>query len=101
MGHDNIVGYPDNFVQSTERHPMEHLSKVIAERGWKEVRIGLEMDNYWFSSQGLYTLRNAFGDTALHDSTGLVNWQRSVKSDRKLNSSAGRKDCRCHACKSF
>ena len=34
MGHDNIVGYPDNFVQSTERHPMEHLSEVIVNR-WR------------------------------------------------------------------
>ena len=28
MSHDNIVGYPDHYVQSTERHPMEHLSQA-------------------------------------------------------------------------
>ena len=25
MSHDNIIGYPDHYVQSTERHPMDYL----------------------------------------------------------------------------
>jgi ectoine hydrolase len=80
MGHDNIVGYPDNYVQSTERHPMEHLAEVVAARGWGAARIGVEMDNYWFSAKAYTTLCKAFGESRLIDSTGLVNWQRSVKS---------------------
>ena len=84
MGPDNVVGYPDNFVQSTERHPMEHLSHVIVERGWKDARIGLEMDNYWFSAKAFTTLCRAFRESNLHDSTGLVNWQRGVKSDLEV-----------------
>jgi ectoine hydrolase len=84
MGHDNIVGYPDNYVQSTERHPMEHLAEVVAARGWKNVRVGVEMDNYWFSAKAYATLCKAFGESRLIDSTGLVNWQRSVKSDAEV-----------------
>jgi hypothetical protein len=34
LEHDNIIGYPDHYVQSTERHPMDLLSQIIAERGW-------------------------------------------------------------------
>ncbi len=31
LEHDNIIGYPDHYVQSTERHPMDYLSaKLIA-----------------------------------------------------------------------
>ena len=29
LADDNIVGYPDHYVQSTERHPMDYLSQVI------------------------------------------------------------------------
>jgi len=84
MGHDNIAGYPDHYVQSTERHPMEHLSRLIADRGWKDALIGLEMDNYWFSAKAHTTLLKAFKPNNLQDATGLVNWQRSVKSDLEV-----------------
>ena len=29
LSHDNIVGYADHYVQSTERHPMDYLSEVL------------------------------------------------------------------------
>ncbi len=32
LAHDNIVGYPDHYVQSTERHPMDYLSTVLSDR---------------------------------------------------------------------
>ena len=47
---DNVVAYPDHYVQTTERHPMEHLASVIAERGYGGMRIGVEMDNYYYSA---------------------------------------------------
>jgi ectoine hydrolase len=85
MGHDNIVGYPDIYVQSMERHPMEHLAQLVNERGWQDARVGLEMDNYWFSAKAYTTIVEHFKGAALHDSTGLVNWQRSVKSDFEID----------------
>jgi ectoine hydrolase len=63
---------------------MEHLSMVIADRGWSKARIGLEMDNYWFSAKAYTTLCKACTDSNLFDATGLVNWQRSVKSDYEV-----------------
>ena len=56
MSHENIAGYPDHYVQSPERHPMAHLSALIAERGWGAARIGVEMDNYWFSAAAFESL---------------------------------------------
>ncbi len=85
MSHDNIVGYPDHFVQSTERHPMEHLAKEIEDRGWARARIGVEMDNYWFSAAANDTLRRNLKDASFHDATGLVNWQRAVKSEHEID----------------
>ena len=35
LAHDNIVGYPDHYVQSTERHPMDYLSA-----GHRRARLG-------------------------------------------------------------
>lgn len=84
MAHANIVGYPDHYVQSTERHPMEVLSALIAERGWGAARIGVEMDNYWFSAAAFALLQKHLPNARFQDSTGLVNWQRAVKSEQEL-----------------
>src|SRR6188768_3770172 len=45
----DIIGYPDHYVQSTERHPMDYLAAKLAERGLDTLGVGVEMDNYWFS----------------------------------------------------
>jgi len=50
LRHENIIGYPDHYVQSTERHPMDYLSGILKDRGWGGLRIGVEMDNYYFSA---------------------------------------------------
>jgi ectoine hydrolase len=80
----NIAGYPDHYVQSTERHPMDHLSGLIAGRGWGKARIGVEMDNYWFTAAALGALKSHLRDARFGDATGLVNWQRAVKSDNEI-----------------
>ncbi len=57
LNHDNIIGYADHYVQSTERHPMDFLSQIIEERGWDKLTIGVEMDNYWFSAAAYGSLQ--------------------------------------------
>ena len=84
MDHANISGYPDNFVQSTERHPMQHLAGLIGERGWAKGRIGVEMDNYWFTAAAHATLVKELPNARFEDADGLVNWQRLVKSDNEV-----------------
>ncbi len=84
MDHGNIVGYPDHYVQSTERHPMDFLSGVIGERGWDKARIGVEMDNYYFSAAAYRSLKSHLPNAAFQDATGLVNWCRAVKSPQEI-----------------
>ncbi|MTI45097.1 ectoine hydrolase [Roseibium hamelinense] len=84
MHEDNILFYPDHYVQSTERHPMEHLSKIIHEKGWASRRIGVEMDNYYFSAAAYATLVTHLPNARFTDATALVNWCRSVKSEQEL-----------------
>lgn len=81
----DILGYPDNYVQSTERHPMDYLSTLIEERGWAKARIGVEMDNYWFTAAAFASLQKHLPNALFSDATGLVNWQRAVKSPQELD----------------
>ncbi|MDA9982108.1 ectoine hydrolase DoeA [Gammaproteobacteria bacterium] len=84
MHADNIIGYADHYVQSTERHPMDVLSEIISARGWEARAIGVEMDNYYFSAACYTTLRKHLPDADFKDATGLVNWQRVIKSPREI-----------------
>jgi ectoine hydrolase len=84
MTHDHIVGYPDHYVQSTERHPMEYLSRIVDERGWGGLRLGVEMDNYYFTAACYATLTRHLPNARFVDATSLVNWQRAVKSPREI-----------------
>ena len=81
----NIIGYPDHYVQSTERHPMEYLAARLAERGWDKHAIGVEMDNYWFTAAAYAALQRSLPNARFSDTTGLVNWQRAVKSPQELD----------------
>lgn len=82
---DNIVGYADHYVQSTERHPMDFLSQVLTDRGWGKLTIGVEMDNYWFSAAAFASLQKNLPNARFVDATALVNWQRAVKSATEID----------------
>lgn len=83
MDMDDIVGYPDNYVMSTERHAMQHLATLIKDRGWAGLNLGVEMENYYYSAKAHQVLTTELGAT-FKDATALVNWQRAVKSDQEL-----------------
>lgn len=84
MAPGNFIGYPDHYVQSTERHPMDYLSAQLADRGWSGGRIGVEMDNYWFTAAAFASLQKHMPDAHFLDAKSLVNWQRAVKSETEL-----------------
>jgi ectoine hydrolase len=84
VAQERILSYPDHYVQSTERHPMDLLSGIIADRGWGGGRIGVEMDNYWFSAAAYASLQKHLPNARFVDATALVNWQRAVKSAQEL-----------------
>ena len=80
----NLLYYPDEYVQSTERHPMDHLSGVLRDRKFGNSRIGLEMDNYYFSAAAYTSLLKHLPNASFDDATGLVNWCRAVKSEEEI-----------------
>ena len=80
MDHDNILGYGDEFVQSTVRHPMQDLAGVLQSFGLQGARIGVEMENYYYSAKAHAVLEAELPDARLVDATALINWQRLIKS---------------------
>ncbi len=98
MSDPDLIAYPDDYVQTPERHPMEYLAARLTDRGWHTGRIGVEMDNYWFSARAFQALSAALPRPPA-DATSLVNWQRGVKSPAELDlmRAAGRIVERMHA----
>jgi ectoine hydrolase len=84
MGEARICAYPDHYVQSTERHPMQHLAARLRDTGYGRGRLGVELDNYWYSAAADRALRASLPEAAFEDATALVNWQRAVKSEPEL-----------------
>tara|TARA_R110002074_G_scaffold44782_6_gene116449 strand:- start:992 stop:2179 length:1188 start_codon:yes stop_codon:yes gene_type:complete len=80
-----VAFYTDDYVQSTERHPMQDLAAKLADRGLASGCIGVEMDNYYFSAKAYTTLLTSLPDAEIADATALVNWQRAIKSDEELD----------------
>ncbi|WP_316014932.1 M24 family metallopeptidase [Roseobacter sp. HKCCA0434] len=84
MGWENILGYPDRYVQSTEIHPMQNLAAHLRERGLGRARIGVEMENYYYSAKAHAVLTAELPEVDWQDATALVNWQRLVKSEEEI-----------------
>lgn len=84
LSEDDLWPYDDSFVMSDRRHPMQHLATLIRELGLGEGRIGVEMENYYFSAKAYVTMLEELPGAELLDATALVNWQRAVKSDEEI-----------------
>ncbi len=84
MPDDSIRGYADNYVQSTTRHPMQDLAAILRETGLGASRIGVELDNYYYSAKAHLTLTAELPEARLIDATALINWQRGVKSEAEI-----------------
>ena len=84
MDPDNVRGYDDTYVQSTDSHPMQDLAQVLVELDVADQRIGVELDNYYFSARAMHTLNASLPLASWTDATGLVNRERAVKSDAEI-----------------
>ncbi len=80
----DVLGYHDDYIQSSSLHPMQDLAKILQKLGYDKARIGLEYENYYFSAKAYLTLKENLPEAHLCDATALVNWQRLIKSDAEL-----------------
>ncbi len=81
---EDILSYPDHFVQSDSCHPMDHLATTLHEIDLDKGRIGVEMENYYFSAAAYQSLIKHLPEAKLVDATALVNWQRLIKSEQEI-----------------
>jgi len=81
---ENILGYPDDYVQSTDKHPMEWMAEVFISRGLDTGTIAVDMDAYYYSARAHAALVAALPNAAFVDSGKLVNWARLIKSDAEI-----------------
>ncbi|MER9319039.1 M24 family metallopeptidase [Mesorhizobium sp. M0659] len=81
---DDVIGYPDHYVQSTERHPMEFIAQELQRRGLGGRLLGVEMDNYYFTARCFEKLQASLPQCTFRDASDLVNWVRIIKSDAEI-----------------
>jgi Xaa-Pro dipeptidase len=80
----DIIGYPDHYVQTPARHPMNFVGDTIRERGWGAKVVGVEMDAYYFTARAYAELRKSLPDARFANADLLVNWIRLVKSEAEI-----------------
>ncbi len=82
--HDNIIPYPDTYVQSDTKHPMDFVADILKQIGQHNRSIGVEMENYYFTAKCYEQLRKGLPNARFQDATSLVNWIRLIKSDQEI-----------------
>ena len=82
--HDNIIPYPDDYVHSTTKHPMEFVANILKEIGQSNRTIGVEMETYYFTAKCYERLTATLPNATFKDATNLVNWVRLIKTDREI-----------------
>ena len=84
MPDEDVYGYSEELVQNLPLHPMQELVTMLQEKGLAYGTIGVEMDNYWYSAQAHQELTGGLSQVRFADATGLVNWQRAIKSEKEI-----------------
>lgn len=81
---ENIISYHDDYVHSTERHPMDLVSEILTTKRLQNKTIAAEYDSYYFTAKNYVELTRQLPNAKFVDGTNLVNWIRIVKSDREV-----------------
>ncbi|MFF0944532.1 M24 family metallopeptidase [Kocuria sp. CPCC 205300] len=85
---EQIVGYPERYVQHPHLHPFDWVALALRRRGRVAPAargcVGLEMDSHFFSPKGYRSLVHALPEWTLVDCFDLVNWVRAVKSPAEI-----------------
>jgi Xaa-Pro aminopeptidase len=88
LAEENIVGYPESYVQRPHIHPFDWVAFALRQRHLIAPAargcVGLEMDAHFFSPKAYRALVNAIPEWTLVDCFELVNWVRAVKSAAEI-----------------
>ncbi len=81
---ENILGYPENLIQSPPSHPYDYIANYIHENKWANKSIGVEMDSYYYTAENHDRLVKKCPNAKFKDAHLLVNWIRFIKSDSEI-----------------
>jgi ectoine hydrolase len=84
MAADRLVGYPESYIGTDQRDPMQFVGERLRERGLGTRRLGVEKRAHFFSVRSYETLRQTLPDADFVDADLLVDWVRLVKSDAEI-----------------
>ncbi|WP_180898237.1 M24 family metallopeptidase [Martelella soudanensis] len=84
LDEDHILWYADRYIQAEGIHPMDDLAEKLAGLGLDKARIGVEMNAYYYSAAGHAALVKGLPGAVIKDGSGLVDWQRVVKSEEEI-----------------
>ncbi|MCF7953884.1 MAG: M24 family metallopeptidase [Spirochaetales bacterium] len=84
LSDENIRNYADDYVHSLVKHPMNFVADVIKEKGWDKKKIGVEMDQFYFTHTSYVVLEKDLPNAEFANANILVNWVRAVKSDLEI-----------------
>jgi len=82
---ENIIVYDEHYIHTWPKHPYDYLVKIIKEKKWDKLSIGLEMDAHYFTAFCYEKIKNGLPNANIKDSDRLVNWARLVKSDTEIS----------------
>ncbi len=81
---ENMIGYPEDHIQTAVKHPMNFVADFIKEKGWGGKNVGVENDAYYYTARSDAELKKTLGRDTLLDGNLLVNWVRLIKSDAEI-----------------
>ena len=82
---ENIVVYDEEYIHTWPKHPYDYLVKMIKEKNWDKLSIGLEMDAHYFTAFCYEKIKQGLPNAKIKDSNRLVNWVRLVKSNKEIS----------------
>jgi Xaa-Pro aminopeptidase len=84
MSEDHIVGFPEDYVQQADRHPMDWIAAWMARNGWSAARIGIEVESYYYSPKAHSRLTAGLPNARFIEADLVVNRIRAKKSPAEI-----------------
>ncbi len=81
---ENLIGYPEDLIQTPIKHPMQFIAGVMKEKGLGKKSIGLELEAPHFTPRAYEELKTSLPEARFTDSRLLVSWVRCVKSSAEI-----------------
>ena len=85
LNKDNIIVYDESYIHTWPKHPYDYLTKVIKEKKWDKLSIGVEMDAHYFTAFCYEKIKQGLPNANIIYSDRLVNWARLIKSNTEIN----------------